>query len=141
MSYSGPILIVEDDPDDHFITIEALKELEIANPVLFFENGPQLIHYLGSTSEQPFLILCDVNLPIMNGIEIRNFIQSSPELKQKAMPFIFFTTSGSPELVLAAYKGSVQGYFKKPHNFEDIKFRLASIVDYWRSCLRPNTLK
>jgi len=141
MSLSGPILIIEDDQDDQYITLEALKELGVTNQVLFFENGPQLIKFLDSASEPAFLILCDVNLPLMSGIEIRDYIESSPELKEKAIPFVYFTTSGSPELVSAAYKGSIQGYFQKPQNYVELKTRLSSIMEYWKSCLHPNTFK
>lgn len=141
MSLLGPILIVEDDKDDQFITLEALRELGVKNQVLFFENGPQVIQYFSSTTEQAFLILCDVNLPLMNGIELRDYIDNSPELKKKAIPFVYFTTSGSAVMVNEAYKGSIQGYFQKPQNYDDLKSRLSSIIEYWKSCLHPNTFR
>jgi CheY-like chemotaxis protein len=107
--------------------------------VLFFENDPQVIQYLGSTSQQAFLILCDVNLPLMTGIELRHYIDNSEELKKKAIPFVYFTTSSNPALVRKAYKGTIQGYFIKPESYTDLKERLSSIVSYWKSSLHPNT--
>lgn len=92
------------------------------------------------TEEQPFLILCDVNMPIMNGLELRDRIEQDPYLKDKAITFVFLNTSDNDALVLKAYKGTIQGFYKKENVFADLKASLQLIVGYWRSCLHPNKL-
>src|SRR5688500_18498841 len=65
-SKSGPLIIIEDDLDDQEIIKEILKSLDISNTLLFFSDGTEALTYMQTMTEQPFLILCDVNLPKMN---------------------------------------------------------------------------
>ncbi|GGB95425.1 response regulator [Dyadobacter sediminis] len=141
MSHSGPIFLVEDDEDDQLLITQALREIGITNRVLFFQDGIQVIEYLGSSHEQPFLIICDINLPLMNGIEIRNYIENSPLLKERAVPFLFFTTSDHSKTVQEAFKTTVQGYFVKSSNYPKLKEDLTVILKYWQLCLLPGFMR
>ncbi|GGC14654.1 response regulator [Dyadobacter sediminis] len=140
MSLSGPILSVEYDENDYLLLAQLSKELGIKNKILFFQDGIELIEYLGATTDQPFLILCNTALPMISGIGVRDYIESSPPLKERAIPFIFFDTSGRVEVVKEAYKSCIQGYFLKPEIYEVLKDRLATIYKYWKSCLHPNNM-
>ena len=68
MIKKGPIVIVDDDPDDQQLIQEALESLYITNSLLFFSQGNAVLQYLKSTSEQPFIIICDINMPGMTGV-------------------------------------------------------------------------
>lgn len=139
MSAQGPLLIVEDDEDDQYMIRLALDQLKITNQIRFFANGQEALDYLSVTEEQPFLILCDINMPIMNGIELRKRINENEMLKQKAIPFIFLTTAANPDLVRTAYDATVQGFFKKTTSFDGMHEQLRLITAYWQSCLHPNS--
>ncbi|WP_221391215.1 response regulator [Dyadobacter sp. NIV53] len=138
MSLKGPIILVEDDEDDQYLINKILEELQIPNTLRLHQNGLEALNYLKTTQEKPLLILCDVNMPVMNGLELRKEIEDNPYLKQKAIPFIFLSTSGDIGIVKEAYKGTIQGFYKKESNYSQYKNNVEVIIRYWQSCLHPN---
>jgi len=138
MSVKGPIISIEDDFDDQFLIRSVVEELQIPNPLIFFSNGLEALLYLETTKEQPFVILCDINMPVMNGMELRDRIEENEFLRKKSIPFIFLSTADNPHIIAKAYDSTIQGFFKKENSFEDLKGRIKIIFDYWQSCLHPN---
>lgn len=139
MSRTGPIVIIEDDPDDQIILKDAFKDLGTKNKLKFFNTCPEVFQYLMSTTDRPFLIISDVNLPGMDGTELRRLINENDLLRRKSIPFIFFTTTANRKAVLEAYDLMVQGYFEKPVNMKTIREVLKMIIDYWMVCKHPNS--
>jgi CheY-like chemotaxis protein len=140
MSVSGPIIIIEDDVDDQQILNESLLDLGVKNLVLFFDNCIDVYEYLLETHDKPFLILSDVNLPVMTGSELKRRINENESLRKKAIPFIFFTTTANAKAVEEAYEMMVQGYFEKETSLRSLKITLKTIVDYWKLCKHPNNM-
>lgn len=138
---TGPILSIEDDEDDRHFIGKIIQEMNLPNPLRFFENGLEALHYLQSTSEQPFLILCDINMPLMTGLELRQQINESQYLRHKAIPFVFLTTSSSPDTVCKAFDATVQGYYKKASTYPEMARQLTRIIEYWQFGLHPNKLE
>ncbi|NIJ54313.1 response regulator [Dyadobacter arcticus] len=138
MSIKGPIISIEDDADDQFLIKSVIEELEIPNKLLFFGNGLEALLHLETTMEQPFLIICDINMPVMNGLELRDRIDTNEYLRKKAIPFIFLSTADNPVVIDEAYESTIQGFFKKENSFRDLKQRFKAIFDYWQCCLHPN---
>jgi len=138
MSKHLPIVIVDDDPDDRELLGEFTLQLRPHHEIRYFSNGTEVLHYLETTSEQPFIILCDVNMPLMNGMELLEKIQSTPFLKQKSIPFILLSTSGDKRYVIRAYDLCVQGFFQKPSELEELKSILSLTYDFWAKCLHPH---
>ncbi len=142
MPKDGPIIIIEDDMDDRFTLEEALKEANVSNELVFFDNGPDAFEYLRSTNRQPFIILCDVNLPRQNGIEFKRELDNDPLMRAMAIPFIFYTTFVSQYAVNEAYKNmTVQGFFQKNNTHKELKDVVRIIIDYWRICRQPQNLE
>ena len=140
MAGSGPIIVVEDDVDDQETFREVVEELEMKNQLVYFDNTAGAMHFLKSSNVQPFIIFCDVNLPMQDGITFKKEIDGNPELRRKSIPFVFFTTSVSRHSVDEAYMSStVQGFFQKPDNYSEIKSILKLIFEYWNSCKHPNS--
>ncbi|WP_159472752.1 response regulator [Dyadobacter sp. 3J3] len=137
MNIDGPIIVIEDDLEDQFLIEETFKNLPYNNEVLFFDDGIKAMEYLGTTDSRPLLILSDINMPKMNGFEIRNSVQNHEQESVKCIPYLFFTTGANHELVMDAYSNSIQGFFKKPASFDDFKRTIQTIVDYWRECISP----
>ncbi|MEO6405827.1 MAG: response regulator [Ferruginibacter sp.] len=136
----GPIILIEDDADDKAIIDEIISEMKLPNKLHWFTNCPDAYHYLDTTVDRPFLILCDVNLPIQSGTEFKKQVDAHPELRKKSIPFVFYTTSASKALVEAAYtEMTVQGFFKKKNSYEEVKENIRLILDYWSECLHPNS--
>ena len=137
---NGPILIFEDDSDDQSMLVEIFQELGIENKLIFFDDAKAGFKYLKSTTEQPFLILCDVNLPGKKGTDFKRDIDQDPELRRKSIPFIFHSTSVNQETVNEAYTElTVQGFFQKDDMYESIRENMRLIVGYWKACKHPNT--
>jgi CheY-like chemotaxis protein len=134
----GPIIYVEDDIDDRLIFREVVESFGMSNKLMFFDNGQQFLDYLYDSKVQPLLIICDVNMPIMNGFELRKSIMEDETLKKKSIPFIFYTTSVNVKEIELAYALTVQGYFKKPSGIDEIRATLKMIIDYWCVCKHPN---
>ena len=134
----GPIIIVEDDQDDREIYAEALKAIGIPNEVRFMPNSEQALHYLLTTEEQPFIILSDINMPGMTGLELKRQIQDDPYLCTKGIPFVFISTNSSKVSVRHAHALSVQGYFEKPTDMENIREMFRTIFTYWARCKHIN---
>ncbi len=137
---SGPILLIEDDLDDQEFIIEALRYLGVENKIEVFENGQKALDYLHSMDHQPFLILSDVNLPIMNGLQLKAEIKKSEYLEGKSIPFIILSTSADSKAVSEAFKLGVQGFFVKENTYDAILQQLKHIIEYWRNCHHPNAM-
>ena len=138
MSKSGPIIVIDDDLEDHLIMDEIFRNLNYPNKVLFFSDGKTAVDYLITTEDPPFIIISDINMPGMNGFEIRHKICENEKLNSKCIPYLFFTTSVDRKAVRDAYKMSVQGYFIKPATMTDLQNTLKKIIDYWQESYAPS---
>lgn len=139
MSKSGPIIIVEDDQDDKDLFEDITHELGIENRLIWFNNAVDAFSYLETTNDSPFLIFSDVNMPKLTGFEFKKKIDTDERLRRKSIPFVFFTTNVSQRDVDEAYKTmTVQGFFIKGDNYNDMKLLFKSIYYYWKNCKHPN---
>jgi response regulator RpfG family c-di-GMP phosphodiesterase len=139
MANRGPVIIVEDDADDEAIFNEILRELNISNNIKWFGNSDDAIHYLKTTTDQPFIIFSDVNLPGDNGIEFKRQIDKDKRLRKKSIPFVFYSTAVDRRIVDEVYtQMTVQGFFKKGNSYKEIRNNIKLIFDYWQICKHPN---
>lgn len=141
MNKSGPIVIIEDDTADQFILEEIFEELNYENKLVFFQDSEVALQYLQITEIEPFLVLSDINMPKLNGMELREKIHSNEDLRRKSIPYLFFTTSAEQQHVIDAYSKSVQGFFIKSGNYEDVKDTMIKIIEYWKKCTSPHYIK
>lgn len=139
MSKTGPIILVEDDQDDMEMIKETIANMGMTNTIIPFFTSEECYNYLDSMDNtQPFIIISDVNLPRMNGIELKEKIDSNERLRRKSVPFIFFSTSVDKKSVNEAYEYKVQGYFQKPISMDRLRATLELIFNYWELCRHPN---
>ena len=138
MNKSGPIIIIEDDTDDQYILSEIFKELNYNNELIFFADSVKALAYLTDTDIEPFLVLSDINMPKLNGMELRDKVHNNEELRLKCIPYLFFTTTASQKAVIDAYSKSAQGFFIKPPSYEKLQTIIKKIVEYWQECEAPN---
>ncbi|MEB2778698.1 response regulator [Algoriphagus sp. D3-2-R+10] len=141
MNKRGPIIIIEDDMDDQLILVEVFKQLNYSNKLIFFEDGEEALEYLIETDVEPFLVLSDINMPKLNGLELREKVHNNEDLRLKSIPYLFFSTSAEQKHVIDAYSRSIQGFFVKPNGFENLKRMMMKIVEYWQECESPNYIK
>lgn len=125
-----PILLVEDDEVDVMTIRRALKELRVPNPVVVQENGEHALAWLREpTSEQPCLILLDLNMPVMSGIEFLNVVKNDDQLRK--FPIVVLTTSEEQQDKISSFNLSVAGYMTKPVDYHQFVEVMRSIDNYW----------
>jgi CheY-like chemotaxis protein len=140
MARSGPIVLVDDDPEDEELVNEVLQQLGVRNRLIYFDDCIKALDYLQHTTDKPLIILSDINLHKLNGIEFKRKIDADPRLREKSIPFIFFSTSVDKYAVDQAYKElTVQGFFQKTNSLQELKTVIKLIVDYWYLCKHPNS--
>jgi len=141
MTHHGPIIVIDDDKDDQEILQDVINDLEIHNKLIFFDRGAEAFDYLKTATEQPLVILSDVNLPQQSGVEFKRHLDNDPDLRRKSIPFIFFSTYIDKKVVDIAYRElTIQGFFQKSGAYEELKNTVKQIVDYWKICKHPNSV-
>lgn len=139
MSKAGQIIILEDDADDRIFFESVVRDLEITNELVWFDNADDGYDYLMETTKSIFMIFSDVNLPGKNGLEFKLKIDTTPKLRKKSIPFVFYSTQTTQRDINDAYLNmTVQGFFKKGIDYEESKILLKTIFDYWRLSKHPN---
>lgn len=137
MNKTGPIVIIEDDVDDLEIFAEIFKDLNYSNEVIFFADSLKALNYLIETNIEPFLVLSDINMPQLSGLELREKVINNEDVRAKSIPYVFSSTSAEQAHVIEAYSRSIQGFFIKPPSFSKLKTMLVKIVEYWQECESP----
>lgn len=124
------ILLVEDDQVDVMTVKRALKEIHVTNPVVNPENGEEALKYLRDhDSAKPCIILLDLNMPIMNGIEFLQVIKNDVLLKR--IPVVVLTTSGEEQDKINSFNLGVAGYMAKPVDYRQFVEVMRTIDAYW----------
>jgi len=129
------ILLIEDDRVDIMTVQRALKKNKISNPLHIARTGLEALSMLRGEagfekiSPPPALILLDLNLPKMSGIEFLHELRSDPELKD--LHIIVLTSSNEPKDRAAAFKYDVDDYIVKPHSFDEFTRAMATILAFW----------
>lgn len=141
MNKNGAIVIIEDDIDDQDIFKEVLKDLNFNNELIFFSDGQQGLKYLTESEKEPFIVFSDINMPKLSGMELRQKIHENENIRVKTIPYLFFTTSAQQENVIEAYSKSIQGFFIKPSNYNELKALMKKIIEYWKECVSPDFVK
>lgn len=125
-----PILLVEDDQVDTMTVTRALKEIHVTNPLVHLENGEEAVRYLRDpASEKPCIILLDLNMPIMNGIEFLQVVKHDDQLKR--IPVVVLTTSEEQQDKVNSFNLGVAGYMAKPVDYRQFVEVMRSIDAYW----------
>jgi CheY-like chemotaxis protein len=132
-----PVFIVDDDLEERDIITEILEELNVQNPILFFETGHAVLQHIQKDPTNPFMIICDLNLPQMDGFTLRQKFADENSLHYKSIPFIFWSTTASNDQIKKAYDYGAHGFFFKGHSHREIKESLSTIFTYWMSSKVP----
>ncbi|PTQ94919.1 response regulator receiver domain-containing protein [Mucilaginibacter yixingensis] len=126
------IFYVEDDTDFAFIMQQAVKEVDDRVSISIIENGIdalEMLHQLTTNSVKPKLILLDLNLPGLSGLDLVRRIREIPYLKY--VPVIFFTTSENPKDIKASMEFGANAYLTKPSGYLNLISCLRSLHDFW----------
>jgi len=131
------ILLVEDNFDDAELTIRALKKNNVLNPLLHVKDGEEALEFVFCTDKyssrniqiQPHLILLDLNMPKINGIEVLQKIKSDE--RTKTIPVVILTSSKEGPDIEKCYKLGANSFIVKPVGFENFTKAITELGFYW----------
>lgn len=130
------ILLVEDNPDDVELTLHALKKSNIINPIQTVRDGQEALDYMffkgkysDSTHTLPSLILLDLKLPKVDGIEVLHRIKADRKLK--LIPVVVLTSSKEESDIIKSYDLGVNSYIRKPVDFDQFVDTVKQVGFYW----------
>ncbi len=137
MRSAKPILLVEDDTVDAMTVERAIGELKVGNRLVHSSDGLEALEYLRSqTNEKPCLILLDLNMPRMNGIEFLKVVKNDDILK--SIPVVVLTTSRGEQDKVESFRLSVAGYIVKAVDYKKFVETVRMINLYWSLSELPN---
>jgi DNA-binding response OmpR family regulator len=142
MSALGRILIVEDDPNDVELTLTALAAYKLANEVVVTRDGQQALDYLycrgefgARADDNPAVMLLDLKLPKVDGLEVLQQIKSDERLKM--MPVVVLTSSHEEKDMMRSYKLGVNAYVVKPVDFHEFVNAVKELGVFWAVVNEP----
>lgn len=138
MNKNGPLLLVDDDADDREMIGIALEELAWDKPVRFFKDAESALQYLQQATECPFLIISDLNMPKMTGLDFKAHIETNNILQRKNIPFVFLSTTTNRTFVSKAFQLNAKGFFVKGPSYSSLKTSLKTILSYWAESEHAN---
>jgi CheY-like chemotaxis protein len=137
-----PILLVEDNPKDLELTLIALEKSQLANDVVITRDGAEAIDYLlrqGPHQDRikgsPAVILLDLKLPKIDGLEVLKIIRDNEDLK--SVPVVMLTSSNEEADLVRAYELGVNAYVVKPVNFHDFLRAISDLGIFWAVVNEP----
>ena len=138
MQNEKTILLVEDNPDDEALTLRAFKKCKVANHIVVTRDGKEALDYLlgsgdsearGTPQEIPSLVLLDLKLPKIDGLEVLRRLRECPRTKR--LPIVVLTTSNEEQDIVTSYDLGANSYITKPVNFESFIEAVGQLGLYW----------
>lgn len=133
------ILLVEDNQDDAELTIRALKKFNLANHLVHLQDGEEALDFLFSSNVNtlPKIILLDIKMPKVDGIEVLRKIKNDPQ--RKIIPVVVLTSSREERDIIESYKLGVNAYIVKPVEFDKFVKAVSEIGFFWLVLNQPPT--
>lgn len=123
------ILLIEDDMIEVMKLNRTISKLQLHHNIIEANNGEEALDILNKKDELPDIILLDLNMPKLNGIEFLNILKNDEVLKY--IPTIILTTSNNQKDLLECYKIGIAGYVLKPLKYEDYVSKIETLLAYW----------
>jgi two-component system response regulator len=142
MTDNAEILLVEDDPQDVELTMRVLQS-EVKNPIQVARDGEEALDFLfrrGNSSGRapgqiPRLVLLDLKLPKVDGLQVLHEIKTNPELR--TVPVVILTSSGEQRDIVESYELGVNSYIQKPVDINQFRQTVKTLGLYWLAMNRP----
>lgn len=138
-----PILLAEDNPADSELTLDALRTGHLVNEIVAVPDGAQALDFLyrrgafaGRTTPQPALLLLDLKMPKVDGLEVLRTVRADPALRQLAV--VILTSSHEEQDIVRSYELGINAYVVKPVNFDDLHQAVRQLGFFWALLNEPS---
>ncbi|MBD1874611.1 response regulator [Nodosilinea sp. FACHB-131] len=129
MTALRPILLVEDNPDDERLTLRALRQGHLANPIVVAHNGEEALRQVFDSALLPCVVLLDLKLPKVNGLEVLQQIRTSD--RTRLLPVVILTSSSEDRDIIESYSLGANSYVRKPVNIDEFTEAVRQLGLYW----------
>ena len=129
MASLRPILLVEDNPDDERLTIRALQRSRLKNSIQVARDGEQALTEIFSANLLPCVVLLDLKLPKVDGLEVLRQIRSNE--RTRLLPVVILTSSNEDRDIIESYNGGANSYVQKPVDFDQFTEAVSQLGLYW----------
>jgi len=123
------ILLIEDDTIEVMKFVKVTDNIGLKHEIIETRNGEEALKFLNNAKQLPDIVVLDLNMPKINGIEFLSTLKKSKKLKH--IPAIILTTSNNPKDIFECYKIGIAGYIIKPLKYEDYVVSVENILNYW----------
>lgn len=132
-----PILLIEDNLDDERLTIRALQRNQLTNPIQVARDGEEAIVALETSHPLPIMVLLDLKLPKIDGLEVLRYIRTQERIQ--LLPVIVFTSSGEERDIVESYRLGANSYVQKPVDFGQFIHAASQLGLYWLLVNEPTS--
>jgi len=129
MALEKTILLIEDNPDDEALTLRALKQHRVMNRVVVARDGAEGLDYLLGTEAKPQVVLLDLKLPKIDGLEVLRRVRS--DSRTKLLPIVILTSSEEDHDITQSYRSGANSYVRKPVDFIQFSEAIRELGLYW----------
>ncbi|ASC73741.1 Response regulator [Halomicronema hongdechloris C2206] len=129
MATPRPILLVEDNPDDERLTLRALRQGKVTNPIQVARNGEEALTVLFSADPLPTVVLLDLKLPKIDGLEVLRRIRGHD--RTRLLPVVVLTSSSEERDIVESYSLGANSYVRKPVDFDQFTNAISQLGLYW----------
>ena len=129
MTVLRPILLVEDNPDDERLTRRALHRSHLAHPIVVARNGEEALRQVFGSAPLPCVVLLDLKLPKVDGLEVLRQIRSSD--RTRLLPVVMLTSSSEDRDIIESYSLGANSYVRKPVNIDEFTEAVRQLGLYW----------
>lgn len=133
---TGLILFIDDNIDEHNVFKVSMEQTDVRNEIRTFPNGQEAYDFIRDTKEEIFFIISDINMPKMDGLELKRRLESVADIRARSIPFIFHSSQISPAEVRTAFTLGIQGFIEKDDYSKTVKL-LKAIFYFWSNCIHP----
>jgi two-component system response regulator len=130
MNSKPPILLVEDNPNDELLTRRALEKNAVGNPLVVAHDGVEALELLlGPMALKPSVVLLDLNLPRLGGLEVLSKLRADERTRR--LPVVVLTTSREEHDLVSSYDRGANSYVRKPVSYEAFQKAIGQLSEYW----------
>jgi CheY-like chemotaxis protein len=134
------IVMIEDDVDMHYLYKRVFHNLNLEESLRLFDNAGEALDFLYEFATDTQLIFSDINMPLIDGLELKKMINEDELLSRHNIPFVFLSTSATEYDIRKSSTLGVQGFFQKGETLDDIEKTIKLVLTYWSTSILPHAI-